>query len=174
MAQMAQWGTKKWVVTPSQVKALEGLSFSYAQVADNNTSTEERKPTNERGKELFTLSCSTTLHAGAGVQILNEIFSWEALVTKVNKFYLGGRLIGPGALQLRKVNVDVQKLDDFGRPRLAVLSFEFKEYDPDTTSVKVSTSALNVKASTNSKSEKVKVGSAVKAAAKAEKTDKKV
>lgn len=165
MAQMAKWGSKKWVVTPSKVMALEGLSFSYTQVADNNTSTEDRKPTNERGTELFPLSFTTTLHSGAGVDIMQEIKSWEALVTKVNYLYLGVTRIGP-RLQLRKVNVDIQKLDDFGRPRLAVLSFEFKEYDPDTTSVKVSTSALNVKASTSSKSQKKTTNTAVKKATK--------
>jgi hypothetical protein len=50
--------------------------------------------------------------------------------------------------------------------RLAVLSFEFKEYDHDTTSVKVSTSALNVKASTSSKSQKKIINTPVKNATK--------
>lgn len=58
------------------------------------------------------------------------------------------------------------KLDDLGRIRLATLSFEFKEYDPDTTSVKVSTTALNVKASTSSKSQKKTTNTAVKKATK--------
>ena len=57
-------------------------------------------------------------------------------------------------------------MDDLGRMRLATLSFEFKEYDPDTTSVPVSTSALNVKASTSSKSQKKTTNTAAKKAAK--------
>ena len=175
MAVMAKWGPKEWAVSAQKVVALEGLSFSYAQVADNNTSTEEKNITNERGTELFPLSFSTTLHSGAGVDVRAEIESWKALVTQVNYFYLGGKQLGP-KLQLRKVAVSDVKLDDLGRMRLATLSFEFKEYDPDTSSVKVSTSALNVGASTNSKATKytpittvavaevktVKVGSYVK------------
>lgn len=153
MAVMAKWGPKEWAVSAKKVVALEGLSFSYEQVADNNTSTEEKKTTNERGTELFPLSFTTTLHSGAGVDVRAEIESWKALVTKVNYFYLGGKQLGP-KLQLRKVAVSDVKLDDLGRMRLATLSFEFKEYDPDTSSVKVSTSALNVKASTNSKAAK--------------------
>lgn len=164
MATMAKWGPKTWAVTPQKVVALEGLAFSYSQVADNNTSTEEKKTTNERGTDLFPLSFTTVLHSGAGVDVRAEIESWKKLVTKVNYFYLGGKKLGP-KLQLRKVSVNNVKIDDFGRMRLATLSFEFKEYDPDTTSVKVSTSALKVGASTSAKSAKKTEN---KAAAKAE------
>lgn len=170
MAVMAKWGPKTWEVTASKVLALDDLSFSFEQVADNNTSTEEKKTTNERGTELFPLSFSTVLHSGAGVDVRDEIESWKALVTKVNYFYLNGKRLG-GKLQLRKVSVNEVRLDNFGRMRYAVLSFEFKEYDPDTTSVKVSTSALNVKASTASKSAKKTTNTAAK---KAEKKSPKV
>ena len=163
MATMAKWGPKQWAVTPKKVVALEGLSFSYEQVADNNSSTEDKKPTNERGTELFPLTFSTTLHSGAGVDVRKEIESWEKLVTKVNYFFLNGKKLGP-MLQLRKVSVTELKLDDLGRMRLAKLSFEFKEYDADTTSVKVDTSALNVLASIGSKGEKKKINTAVKKA----------
>lgn len=163
MATMAKWGPKTWAVSSQKVVALQGLSFSYAQVADNNASTEEKKTTNERGTELFPLSFTTTLHSGAGVDVRAEIESWKKLVTQVNYFYLGGKKLGP-KLQLRKVAVSDVKTDDLGRMRLATLSFEFKEYDPDTSSVKVSTSALNVKASTSAKSQKKTTNTAVQKA----------
>lgn len=165
MATMAKWGSKTWAVSSKKVLALEGLSFSYSQVADNNTSTEEKKTTNERGTELFPLSFTTVLHSGVGVDVRAEIENWKKLVTKVNYFYLGGKKLGP-KLQLRKVSVSDVRLDDLGRMRLATLSFEFKEYDPDTTSVKVSTSALKVKASTSSKSQKKKTNTTAKKAKK--------
>lgn len=165
MATMAKWGPKTWAVSSKKVVALKGLSFSYKQVADNNTSTEDEKPTNERGTELFPLTFTTTLHSGAGVDVRAEIESWSKLVTKVNYFYLGGKKLGP-KLQLRKVEVGSVQTDDLGRIRLATLSFEFKEYDHDTTSVKVSTSALNVKASTSSKSQKKTTNTAAKNATK--------
>ena len=143
----------------------EGLAFSYEQVADENTSTEDKKTTNERGTELFPLSFTTVLHSGAGVDVWAEIQSWKALVTKVNYFYLGGKKLGP-KLQLRKVAVSNTKVDGKGRLLLATLSFTFKEYDPATTSVKVSTTALNVKASTASKSVKKTTNTAAKKATK--------
>ena len=160
MATMAKWGPKTWGVSSKKALALEGLSFSYTQVADNNTSTEEKKTTNERGTELFPLAFTTTLHSGAGVDVRGEIESWQALVTQVNYFYLGGKQLGP-KLQLRKVSVSGVKLDDLGRMRLATISFEFKEYDSDTSSVKVDTSALDVTASTSTKAQKKTTNTAV-------------
>lgn len=164
MAIMAKWGPKTWEVSAEKVTALEGLSFSFTQVADNNTSTEEKKTTNERGTELFPLTFTTTLHSGAGVDIEAEIEDWKNLVTQVDYFYLNGKKLGD-RLQLRQVSIDGVKLDDFGRMRLATLSFEFKEYDPDTTSVKVSTTALKVGATLDDKEQKKATNTAVKKAA---------
>ena len=135
MATMAKWGSKTWEVSSSKILALEGLSFSYEQAADNNTSTEDKKTTNERGTELFALNTSMTLHSGVGVDVRKEIESWEKLVTKVNPFYLNGKQLGP-KLQLRKVSVGDVRLDDLGRMRLAKLSLEFKEYVNDKLAVK--------------------------------------
>ena len=187
MATMAKWKSKTWEVSSKKVLALEGLSFSYTQVADENTSAEGKKLTNERGTELIPLAFTSVLHAGAGVDVRAEIESWEALVTQVDYFYLNGKKLGP-KYQLRKVAVSDVKTDDFGRMLLATLSFEFKEYDAATTSVKVSTTALNVKASTESKSQKkttnttaknakkktIKVGDYVKVTAKTYATGQKV
>lgn len=152
MRNTARWGPKLWYLNTKKVLMLEDLSFSYSQAADNNDSTEEKKTTNERGLELFPLTFTTKLHSGAGVDVRKEIESWKELVTQVHQFYLGGKKLGP-KLQLKKVGVNVDQIDDLGRMRLATLTLEFKEYQADTTKVTVSTSALNVKASTSAKSQ---------------------
>lgn len=175
MSIMAKWGSKLWEVSTNKVMALEGLAFSFQQVADNNTSTEDNKTTNERGTELFPLSFTTVLHSGTGVDVRAEVESWQSLVTKVDYFYLNGKKLGP-MLQLRKVAVNDVKIDNFGRMLFAVLSFEFKEYDQNKSSVKVAWSALNVSANYEDKAVKkvdnegvhkapvqsIKVGSRVK------------
>lgn len=158
-AVMARWGPKQWAVSSTKVLALEGLGFSYTQVADNNSSTEEEKTTNERGTELMPLTFTTLLHSGAGVDVRKEIGSWESLITHVHYFFLGEAQLGH-LFQLRKVSVSDVKIDSKGRMLLATLSFEFKEYEADTTSVKVSNSALELAASYRDKKEK-KVKNAV-------------
>lgn len=165
MSVIAQWGPKTWAIDSQQIVAIQDLSFSYSASADNNTSTEDKKTTNERGMDLFPLNFTTTLHSGTGVDVMAEIESWQSLVTETNYFYLGGKQLGP-MLQLRKVSISNVKIDDLGRIRLATLSFEFKEHDSDTTKVKVNTSAMEVKASAEMKTQKKITNSAVKKAPK--------
>lgn len=168
MSVIARWGTKTWEVNNSTVKAIEDLAFSYEQQADNNSSTEGKALTNQRGLELFGLTFSTVLHSGVGIDVRSEIDSWKDLVTKTGYFYLNDRQLGPN-LQLRKVSVGGTKLDNFGRIRLATLNFEFKEYETAaTTSVKgTTTSAVGVTASSEAKEKYAAVNSAVKKAATA-------
>jgi len=166
MPVIAKWGTKTWEVNSSTVKAIEDLAFAYEQQADNNGSTEGKAQTNERGLELFSLSFSTVLHSGVGIDIRAEIDSWKALVTKTGFFYLNGKQLGPN-LQLRKVGIGGTQLDNLGRLRLATLSFEFKEYEAaKTASVKgTSTSALGITASKEAKAKYAGVMDSVKNAA---------
>jgi len=140
MAIMAKWRNKSWEVSSKKIVALENLAFSYEQLADDNTSTEGAAQTNELGLKPFSLAFDTTLHSGAGIDVRTEIDAWKNLVTKAGILYINGRQLGP-RLQLRKVDIGSVKLDDFGRMRLAVIAFEFSEYDASTTSVPDSTAA---------------------------------
>ncbi|MBQ9229085.1 MAG: hypothetical protein IJ168_09690 [Eubacterium sp.] len=171
---MAQWRDMTFEVSTNKVNAVEDLSFSYEQIADNNKDAEGTPKTNQRGTNLFPLSCSVTLHSAAGINVRAEISKWQKLVTKTGYFYLQGKKLGP-VVQLRKVSVSGIMLDDLGRMRVAKLSLTFKEYDKKTTSV-IDTSALKVGAKKSQKAEKkpsnkqaakskkqtIKVGSMVK------------
>lgn len=163
MPMIAKWATKIWEVSERRIVSLSGLSFSYSQVADNNSATEENKPTNERGTELFPLSFTMSLHSGAGVDVRAEIESWERLVTKVDYFYLGGKRLGP-KLQLRSVSVGNVEIDGFGRMLFANLSIEFKEYDATTSSVTVNTTAIAVSPSADDKAQNAPENPQIKSA----------
>ena len=112
-------------VSTNKVNAVEDLSFSYEQIADNNKDAEGTPKTNQRGTNLFPLSCSVTLHSAAGINVRAEISKWQKLVTKTGYFYLQGKKLGP-VVQLRKVSVSGIMLDDLGRMRVAKLSLTFK------------------------------------------------
>ncbi len=146
MSTMAKWRDREWVISPQEVLALEDLAFAYEQQADNNSSTENQAPTNQRGTQLVQMTFKTILHSGAGVDVRREIETWKGMVTKTGPFYLNGKQLGP-KFQLRKVAVSDVKLENNGRMLLATLAFTFKEYDKDTTSVpETTTSALKVAA----------------------------
>lgn len=152
---MAKWRDETFEVSTNKVNPVEDLSFSYEQAADSSSDAEGTPQTNERGMQLFPLSCSVTLHSAAGTDVRKEIERWEALVTKTGYFYLGGKKLGP-VVQLQKVAVSGLKLDDLGRMRLATLKLTFKECSRTAAASTdgTDTSALNVGAKTESKSEK--------------------
>jgi len=137
---MAKWRGKKWVVSSKKIASIENLSFAYQKKSDNDA------------MEAFSLSFSTTLHSGAGVNVRAEIESWSKLVTKTDYFYLGGKKLGP-KLQLHSVSVTDATIDDFGRMRLATLDFTLKEKEKATPAAD-GTSAVNVGAQTSDKAEK--------------------
>ena len=142
MANMAKWGPKTWVVSSQQIKALQDLSVAYTQIADNNSGTEDNSLSNTRGMDLIEISFKTVINANAGVNVRNEIKSWENLVTATEYLYINGTKFGP-LLQLRDVKVTGLKLDDKGRFREATLTFAFKEYNTKSTSY-LGVSALKV------------------------------
>ena len=130
----AKWRDMRFEVSESRITALENLSFSYEQIADENNDTEGTPQTNERGTVLMPLNFSQVLHAGVGVDPREEIAKWEARVTKAGYLYLNGKRLGP-SVQLRKVNVGSTVLDDLGRILFAKIDLTFKEFDRTTTSV---------------------------------------
>jgi len=142
MADMAKWGPKTWTVSPSQVKALQDLSVAYTQIADDNSGTEDNSLSNNRGMDLIEISFKTVINANAGVNVRSEISSWRKLVTATEYLYINGTKFGP-LLQLREVKVTELKLDDKGRFREATLTFQFKEYNKESTSY-LGVSALKV------------------------------
>lgn len=152
MAIMAKWRDMTFEVSTSKILTVEGLSYSYSQIADNNNDAEGTPKTNERGTELFPLSFSTTLNSAVGVDVRAEIEKWKERVTKTGIFYLEGKALGP-TVQLRKVSVSGVKLDDLGRMRIAKVSFDFKEYDKNTTSV-IDNSAVEVGPTPSEKGDK--------------------
>lgn len=144
MQTLAMWRSLTWNVSPTEVKTIEDLAYSYEQQADNNQSTEDTALTNMRGTKLFPLSFKTILHAGAGIDVRQEIEKWRAELTKSGIFYLNGIPLGP-EVQLRKIAVSGVRLNNKGAMLYAVVSLSFMEYEEDGTSVpETSSSAQDV------------------------------
>lgn len=153
MATIAKWRKKKWFVTEKQIKDFKNLAYTYEQNAQNNSSTEGKGLTNERGLKLFEMSFNTTLLISAGVSVRKEIESWKEEVSKVGVFYLNGKPIIKTKLRLNKVSVSETVIDNKGRMVSATIQFNFIEYAPQKPSVDTSTSAKDVKASSSDKKE---------------------
>lgn len=164
MSTIAKWRKKKWKVSSNGIVDLTGLTYSFAQLADNNSSTEGAALSNKKGLELFKLSFNTTLHSGTGINVRKEINEWKALVTKSGQFFLNGKKLGP-KVRLDKVSVSDIRTDNKGKMLYAVLQFNFVEYEKKkATNNSTSSSAKNVTASSADKDELKKDSAAVKGA----------
>ena len=103
MSYMAQWGSKGFILSPTQIVILENFSTSVELKSDSESDTSGTSHTNTRGLEARPVSCSVTYTRAAGVDPRTQLEEWESLVGKSNPLYIGGKLFGPSSLILQTV-----------------------------------------------------------------------
>lgn len=104
MAYMAQWGPKKFVLSPTKIIILEGLSTSVELKSDSENDTSGTAPTNTRGLVLRPVSFSVTYTKAAGADPRSQLEGWESLVGKSYPLYVGDKKFGANSLILKKVD----------------------------------------------------------------------
>ena len=124
--QQAKWKDIVWQVSSEEIQTIQELSFSWEQQAENNSSTEDISPTNEKGMKLFQPSFKTVLHAGGGIDVRQRIEQFRALVSETDYLYINNTPLGP-KIQLRKIAVSGVRMDNMGRWIYAEVQFSFTE-----------------------------------------------
>lgn len=104
MANMAQWGSKKFLLSPTQIMLMENFSTSVELKADSENDTSGTSPTNTRGLVARPVSFSVTYARAAGADPRSQLEEWESLVGQSNPLYIGGKRFGPASLMLTKVD----------------------------------------------------------------------
>ena len=104
MGYMAQWGPKKFLLSPTKIMLMENFSTSVELKADSENDTSGTSPTNTRGLVAQPVSFSVTYTRAAGADPRAQLEEWESLVGQSNPFYIGGKLFGPKSLMLKKVD----------------------------------------------------------------------
>lgn len=165
MSIQAKWGPLSFVVSPSQITSISGLSTSYALKTDVNEDTSGTPPVNTKGRELQPVSITVSYLRAAGVDPRNQMAQWAAQVGNSYPLYLGGRVFGPPKLQLQNVDVAEIRLNNSGEILSCDLTLSFLEYSPTTYS---NAATSSVKAATPSKSAALNA-----TASKSDKTTKK-
>lgn len=126
-------GTKRWGVSSKSIKDLTSLSTGYELKMESNSTVEGLPLTNERGLKPRSLSFGSNLFAYAGIDVREEIESWEPWVGQTGILKIGGRTFGPNWL-LNKVQLSNVQLDSSGRFIFASLTFSFEENDEELDS----------------------------------------
>jgi hypothetical protein len=123
----AEWGKKVFVVSPSKIIPLRGLSTSYTRKSDTNNDTSDVAASNTRGMEPQPISLKTTYVAGAGVNPREELESWKNLFDQRHPLYINGERFGPALLELESISADIVT-DNAGRFLQVELDISFIEY----------------------------------------------
>lgn len=104
MSNMAQWGPKDFLLSPTKIILMENFSTSVELKADSENDTSGTSPTNTRGLVARPVSFSVTYTRAAGVDPRAQAEEWESLVGQSNPLYIGDKRFGPSSLILKKVD----------------------------------------------------------------------
>lgn len=141
MGVKAFWGPKVFHTSPSRIVPFDGFSTSVRLKADSENDTSGTEPINTRGRELQSLSFSTTYHAVAGNDPMGEFHSWVSLIGASFPLYVGGRRVGPAArFTLQDVSASDMLQAETGDVLNLTISLSFIEFSTGKTSKLADTS----------------------------------
>lgn len=138
---LATWGPKKFVVSPTKIVPFQEFKTTYTLKEDSENDTSGTAPTNTRGRELQTMTFSTTYLRAAGTDPQAQIKEWESLLGIAHPLYIRGQRFGPAKMMLTQVDVSNVEFSNSGIFLKAAVSITLKEYaEGKTTNVKSGTS----------------------------------
>lgn len=103
MTNMAQWGPKKFLLSPTKIMVLETFSTAVELKSDSENDTSGTSPTNTRGLLPRPVTFAVTYARAAGADPRTEVEEWENLVGASNPLYIGSKQFGKNSLILKKV-----------------------------------------------------------------------
>ena len=134
MEYTARWGNKGFCVTPDKIVPFTGFMTDVALKKDNGVDTSGTAPTNTRGRELQTISFSTTYLRSAGVDPRAQLEEWEGEIGKSYPLYIGGERFGPEKMTLINVGATDLKLTPKGVFLAITVNITLEEYSEGGTS----------------------------------------
>lgn len=144
MAYMARWGNKGFIVSPSKIAVLEGLSTSLTLKEDSENDTSGTQPTNTRGRELRPITFKVKYLRAAGVDPRAQIAEWEAELGNAYPLIIGNERFGEAKMKLTKVASSDILLSNSGTFLQAVVSITLEEYSEGKTSKLIKTENGNI------------------------------
>ena len=146
MEYTALWGPKGFIVSPSKIVPVLNLSTSFSVKTDKGNDTSGTSTTNDRGRELQSLSLSTLYVRGAGVDPIGQIAEWQELVGQSYPLYIEGQRFGPDKLKLKSVDVSEILLSNTGKFLQCAVSLKFEEYSAEAAANAAAVTASSTKA----------------------------
>lgn len=148
MSNMAQWGPKEFLLSPTKIILMENFSTSVELKADSENDTSGTSPTNTRGLVARPVSFSVTYTRAAGVDPRAQVEEWESLVGQSNPLYIGDKRFGPSSLLLKKVDSSNLVMSPKGDFLSVTVNLSFVENSGGKTASATKTTTTKKKTST--------------------------
>lgn len=127
---IATFQKKIFQVSGNRKYPLDGLGWSSSLNTESQEKLKSKPSTYIKGEELSPLSFTIPLRADLGINVRNEIESWESILSNQSPdfFILGTQPIGKNKWLLKSVGVSETEIDGMGFIRKATLKLDFEEY----------------------------------------------
>lgn len=104
MGHIAQWGPKKFLLSPTKIMVFESFTTAVELKNDSENDTSGTAPTNTRGLLPRPVSFSVDYAKAAGADPLTELEEWENLVGASHPLHIGSKQFGKNPFILKKVD----------------------------------------------------------------------
>ena len=101
---MAQWGHKGFLVDPTKIVPFNDLATAFTLKSEYHTDTTGKEPVYVRGRELQSITLSTTYLSVLNVDPRNQMRQWYDCIGMTYPLYINGIQFGPPLLQLVQVD----------------------------------------------------------------------
>ena len=142
MTYTARWGPKGFLVSPSKIVPIDGISTAFA-IKSNNSNSNSSTPTDTRTRDKQKVSLSTVYLRAAGVDPRAQLEEWEALLGQAYPLYIGEKRFGPAKMMLSSVSVSDVMLTNSGEFLKLNLSISLEEYTDDPATTTTRTAAVS-------------------------------
>lgn len=127
MSIQCSWLTKKWIVDSRTITAMNELSLMRELDVEELESKDGKNPTNTKGFKPQNLQTTHHVSTSTGTDPRKEFEEWCALLGKRGGFHIEGTRIGPPALILDRVEIDVTAINNAGEFLDADIMLTFSE-----------------------------------------------
>ena len=144
----ARWGPKGFLVSPTKIVPFKDFATSMILKADSGNDTSGTPPINTRGRELQTMTFSTTYLRAVGVDPRAQLDEWEAEIGNSYPLFIGGKRFGPPKMKLTQVAVSELNLTNSGEFISVTLALTLTEdVGEKTSNITAAAAATNSSAS---------------------------
>lgn len=119
--------TKKWIVDPTVITAINELSLVKELDVEELSAKDGKNPTNTKGFKPQSIQTTHKVSQSTGTDPRKEFEEWQALLGKRGGFHVQGVRLGPPAVILDRVEIAVTALNNSGEFLDAEIFLTFSE-----------------------------------------------